>query len=163
MILYLLLKYVIRKNDVASLTKRYSKCMENTTATNTEMNTQVSPEASTVANTAASTAASTVANTTTSAVNTEVKKSRRPKAIIRRNTDDKIIAGVCSGIANYYDIDPVIVRLIAAMGFLTFGVGPLVYILLWIILPSKQMVAQREAQGESQATNTDSMQGALSS
>ena len=133
--------------------------MENTTATNTEMNTQVSPEASTVANTAASTAA----NTTTSAVNTEVKKSRRPKAIIRRNTDDKIIAGVCSGIANYYDIDPVIVRLIAAMGFLTFGVGPLVYILLWIILPSKQMVAQREAQGESQTSNTDNMQGALSS
>ncbi len=122
--------------------------MENTTATNTEMNTEVRT--------------ATSPNTVNpNAVSPEVKTSSRPKALIRRNTDDKIIAGVCSGIANYYDIDPVIVRLIAGMGFLTFGVGPLVYILLWIVLPSKQMVAQRKSQG--QATSTDSMQGALSS
>ena len=79
-----------------------------------------------------------ITETNTSAVSKEANKLSRPKALIRRNTDDKIIAGVCSGIANYYDIDPVIVRLIAGMGFLTFGVGPLVYILLWIVLPASQ-------------------------
>lgn len=141
----LLLKYVIRKNDVTFLTKGYSKCMENTTATNTAVNTEASTEANTATN--------------TSTVTKEVKRASRPKAIIRRNTDDKIIAGVCSGIADYYDIDPVIVRLIAGMTFLTLGVGPLVYILLWIVLPSKQMVAQRATQ----TTNNDGMQGALSS
>lgn len=78
----------------------------------------------------------------------EVKTSGRPKAVITRNTDDKIIAGVCSGIANYYDIDPVIVRLIAGMGFLTFGVGPLIYILLWIILPAKAQTIQPAATPE---------------
>jgi len=106
-----------------------------------------------------------ITETNTSAVTTEAPKqvstTGRPKAIIRRNTDDKIIAGVCSGIADYYDIDPVIVRLIAGMGFLTFGVGPLVYLLLWIILPSKQMVAQREAASTSR--NNENMQGALAS
>ena len=89
----------------------------------------------------------TEANTTNiGAVRQEAKKSSRPKALIQRNTDDKIIAGVCSGIANYYDIDPVIVRLIAGMTFLTFGVGPLVYILLWIILPTTQKTMQKTEQ-----------------
>ncbi len=52
-----------------------------------------------------------------------------------RNPKDKIIGGVCSGVANYFDIDPVIVRLIFAVLFLTMGIGLLAYILAWIIIP----------------------------
>jgi phage shock protein C len=52
-----------------------------------------------------------------------------------RNPNDKVIGGVCSGIANYFDIDPVIVRLIFAVMFLTLGIGLLAYILAWIIVP----------------------------
>lgn len=53
-----------------------------------------------------------------------------------RNPNDKVIGGVCSGIANYFDIDPVIIRLVFAVLFLTAGVGLLAYILAWIIIPT---------------------------
>lgn len=52
-----------------------------------------------------------------------------------RNPNDKMLGGVCSGIANYFDIDTVIVRLLFAIMFLTAGVGLLAYILAWIIIP----------------------------
>ena len=53
-----------------------------------------------------------------------------------RNADDKIIAGVCSGLANYLGIDPVITRIL----FVVF-IGALfwVYIVLWIIVPSRSI------------------------
>lgn len=53
-----------------------------------------------------------------------------------RNQNDKVIGGVCSGVANYFDIDPVIVRLVFAILFLTAGVGLLAYILAWVIIPA---------------------------
>ena len=53
-----------------------------------------------------------------------------------RNADDKIIAGVCSGLANYLGIDPVIMRIVFVV---FFGVLFWVYILLWIIVPSKSV------------------------
>jgi phage shock protein PspC (stress-responsive transcriptional regulator) len=51
-----------------------------------------------------------------------------------RNADDKLLAGVASGLANYLGIDPVISRIIFVVffGFLFW-----VYILLWIVVPSK--------------------------
>ena len=53
-----------------------------------------------------------------------------------RNADDKILGGVCSGLANYLGIDPVIMRIV----FVVFiGVLFWVYILLWIIVPSKSV------------------------
>jgi phage shock protein PspC (stress-responsive transcriptional regulator) len=53
-----------------------------------------------------------------------------------RNEDDKIIGGVCSGLANYFGIDPVILRIlfVVLMGALFW-----VYILLWIIVPSESV------------------------
>lgn len=54
---------------------------------------------------------------------------------IYRNPNDKIIGGVCSGLANYFDIDPVIVRLVFAIMFLTAGIGLLAYIIAWIVIP----------------------------
>jgi phage shock protein PspC (stress-responsive transcriptional regulator) len=52
-----------------------------------------------------------------------------------RNPTDKVLGGVCSGIANYFDVDPVILRLIFAVLFLTFGIGFLAYIIAWIVIP----------------------------
>jgi phage shock protein PspC (stress-responsive transcriptional regulator) len=52
-----------------------------------------------------------------------------------RNPNDKILGGVCSGIGNYFDIDPVIVRLIFVVLFLTFGMGLLAYVIAWIVIP----------------------------
>lgn len=52
-----------------------------------------------------------------------------------RNPYDKVFGGVCSGIANYFDIDPVILRLIFVVLFLTFGMGLVAYIIAWIVIP----------------------------
>lgn len=47
-----------------------------------------------------------------------------------------MIAGVCSGLGEYFGIDPNIVRLIFLLLLLPGGVpGPLVYIILWLVMP----------------------------
>ena len=45
------------------------------------------------------------------------------KKELRRDPNNKLIAGVCSGIAKYLDIDPVIIRLIWAAAIFLFGTG----------------------------------------
>lgn len=64
-------------------------------------------------------------------------EGRRFSGRLYRNTDDKILGGVCSGVANYLNIDPAIVRLLFALLVFGAGTGVLVYILLWIILPAR--------------------------
>ncbi len=50
---------------------------------------------------------------------------------------EKKIFGVCSGLANYFDIDPTIMRLLFVVAFLGFGVGLLAYIVMALIMPEK--------------------------
>jgi phage shock protein C len=50
---------------------------------------------------------------------------------------DKKISGVCSGLAHYFDLDPTIVRVLFILGFLTFGTGLLLYIILAVVMPTK--------------------------
>ena len=57
------------------------------------------------------------------------------KKLYRSNTDCKI-AGICSGIGDYFAIDPVIIRLLFLLGFFLGG-GLIVYIIGWIIIPLK--------------------------
>lgn len=53
-----------------------------------------------------------------------------------RSTTDRKIAGICGGLAEYFDIDPVIVRIIAFILLLPGGLpGLLPYIILWIVVP----------------------------
>lgn len=54
-----------------------------------------------------------------------------------RSTTDRKIAGVCGGIAEYFDIDPTIVRVIAVLLLLPGGLpGFIPYVLFWIIVPN---------------------------
>ena len=48
---------------------------------------------------------------------------------------DKKIAGVCGGVARYFDIDPTVVRLIWVMAFFLYGLGPIAYLVCWFIIP----------------------------
>lgn len=57
-----------------------------------------------------------------------------------RKTSDKVIGGVCSGLGEYWTIDPVILRIAFVVAFFGFGAGLLFYILLWIILPEKKSI-----------------------
>jgi phage shock protein C len=52
-----------------------------------------------------------------------------------RSTDDRMIAGVCGGLADYFQIDPVLVRLAFVLLTIYGGAGPLVYLLLAILMP----------------------------
>ena len=56
------------------------------------------------------------------------------KKLYRSNTD-RMIAGVCAGLADYINIDPTIVRLIFIILFLLGTGGFWIYIILWVIVP----------------------------
>ncbi|HAC56189.1 TPA: PspC domain-containing protein [Candidatus Saccharibacteria bacterium] len=59
-----------------------------------------------------------------------------------RSTNQRFIAGVCGGIAEYFDIDVTIVRLIAVALLLPGGLpGVVPYIIMWIVVPSKEKAA----------------------
>ncbi len=60
-----------------------------------------------------------------------------------RNGDDKLVGGVCSGFAAYIDADPLIVRLAFLLAVLGFGMGPLIYIVLWIIVPEAKTTSEK--------------------
>ena len=53
-----------------------------------------------------------------------------------RDENDKILGGVCAGLANYFGIDIVIVRIIFVVLAISFGFGLIPYIILWIAVPS---------------------------
>ena len=57
------------------------------------------------------------------------------KKQLMRSGRDKKIAGVCAGVANYFDIDPTIVRVIWGVLAFCYGAGIVAYIILWIIAP----------------------------
>jgi len=68
-----------------------------------------------------------------------------------RDPDDHLVAGVCSGIANYFDIDAVWIRLAFAICVVFAGSGLILYIILWIIVPKAVTRADRMAmKGEKQ-------------
>ena len=52
-----------------------------------------------------------------------------------RSTKNCVIGGVCGGIAEYFDIDPTLVRLLAILIFFLGGSGIVAYIIGWIIIP----------------------------
>ena len=56
------------------------------------------------------------------------------KAGLKRDLNEKLIAGVCSGIAKKFGVNPVVVRLAFVTSVLIFGFGILPYIILWIIM-----------------------------
>ncbi len=66
--------------------------------------------------------------------------TKEKKGRLYRDTNDKFIGGVCSGIAAYLNVDPAIVRILfAIISFGGFGFGILAYIILWIVLPPKDL------------------------
>ena len=48
---------------------------------------------------------------------------------------EKKLFGVCSGVANYFDIDPTLMRILFLVAFLFFGTGLLLYFILYIVMP----------------------------
>jgi len=56
-----------------------------------------------------------------------------------RSKKNKVFGGVCGGIGEFINIDPVIIRLIWLALFFMFGVGLLVYLFSWLIIPLERI------------------------
>ena len=57
---------------------------------------------------------------------------------LTRSLNDKMLAGVCGGIANHMNIDPTIVRLIFVLAVFLGFAGVLAYLIMWIVVPKEQ-------------------------
>lgn len=79
------------------------------------------------------------------------------KKLYRSNTD-KMIGGVSGGIAEYFEIDPTIVRILFVLAVFFGGGGLIAYIILWIIVPEKPYVfpGTQQTQTENQSDFTQS-------
>lgn len=55
---------------------------------------------------------------------------------LERDTQHKVIGGVCSGLANYFNIDVSLLRILVACPILFAGAGFWVYIILWLVMPA---------------------------
>ena len=56
---------------------------------------------------------------------------------MKLNKENAKIAGVCAGLSDYFGIDTTIVRLIFLCSVLFFGISPLIYIILWLVMSMK--------------------------
>ncbi len=53
-----------------------------------------------------------------------------------RSRNDRVVAGVCAGLGHYFNLDPVLIRVIAVVvGFMSFGTLLLLYLVLALIIP----------------------------
>ncbi len=72
-------------------------------------------------------------------------RSRR----LYRDPENSVIGGVCGGLAAYFNVDPVIFRLLFVIFFFAGGASILVYVILWIVLPRAETATQKlEMRGE---------------
>ncbi len=66
-----------------------------------------------------------------------------------RNTRNKMLGGVCTGLAEYFSIDPVLIRLLFVILTLHNGIGIIAYVILWIVVPAQAIaVAANTPEGE---------------
>lgn len=63
---------------------------------------------------------------------------KKPMKRLTRSATDKKIAGVAGGLANYFGIDPVLVRLVFALACIPGGFpGLLAYLIAWLVMPAE--------------------------
>ncbi len=80
--------------------------------------------------------------TTANSGRTTERQPRRPRKLYR-NSNDRMVSGVASGLAAYFDIDPAITRILfIVLTLISFGWGILVYLVMLIIMPEAKTKAQ---------------------
>lgn len=75
-------------------------------------------------------------------INNNLKENKKIKKFFR-DEDNKVLGGVCSGIANYFGIDPAIVRIIGAVFIPFYGIIILIYFILWAIIPAAKSITEK--------------------
>lgn len=69
-----------------------------------------------------------------------------------RSSENKVIAGVCGGIGEYFNVDPVIIRLIAVVFTLMGGSGLIAYIIAAFIIPARNRIEYQDSNKEGPET-----------
>ena len=68
------------------------------------------------------------------------------KKKLYRSRENRMIAGVCGGLGEYFEIDPTLIRLAAVFFSLWWGGGILLYLLAWFIIPEQPEAAEESAE-----------------
>ena len=76
-----------------------------------------------------------------------------------KSSTDRAICGVCGGIAQYFQIDSIIIRLLMALFCLAFGSGILFYIVAAIVMPSEEQVMREQEEFARYSQNRNSQGG----
>ncbi|CAM1362060.1 conserved membrane protein of unknown function [Tenacibaculum soleae] len=84
------------------------------------------------------------------------RSTNRSSKKLFRDGDDKFLGGVCAGIAHYFNIDVIWIR-IAFIVLVASGFSPLAYIILWILLPEAKTTSEK-LQMEGEAVNIDNIE-----
>src|SRR5829696_6814218 len=72
----------------------------------------------------------------------EASMATRPAPVLRRDTEHRVLGGVCSGLARHIGVDPLIVRVLFVAAATAGGVGIAVYLLAWVFVPAGDAPAQ---------------------
>jgi phage shock protein PspC (stress-responsive transcriptional regulator) len=80
---------------------------------------------------------------------------------LQRDTRHKVIGGVCSGLANYFDIDVVLVRILFVFALLALSSGFWLYVILWIVLPAGDGTIPETTMADSAFTEPKKSNGGL--
>lgn len=75
-----------------------------------------------------------------------------------RSYKNSVIGGVCGGIGDYLNTDPILFRVLFAVAFLVGGSGLLVYIILWIIIPIEPIPNISQGDTSDKSTKSNSME-----
>ncbi|MEJ2736213.1 MAG: PspC domain-containing protein [Anaerolineae bacterium] len=54
---------------------------------------------------------------------------------LHRSREERMLAGVCGGLGNYFAVDPTLVRVLFVLFGLVVGGGILAYLILWVLIP----------------------------
>lgn len=77
-----------------------------------------------------------------------------PQRTLYRSREERMLAGVCGGIGEYFAVDPTLVRLVFVLLGVFTGVGVLAYIVLWIVVPEeggRPLYEEWKSEGETEA------------
>ncbi len=79
------------------------------------------------------------------------------KKKLYRSSRGKILVGVCTGLGEYFDIDPVLIRALFIVALFSGGIGAMLYIVLWMIMPKEETILSATLEAEpSEQSNNDS-------
>ncbi len=85
---------------------------------------------------------------------------------LTRSRSDRVIAGVCGGLGAYLHLDTTLIRIFFVILFLTSGIGVLLYLLLWILIPNQDETAtarfDSDEVGRRAATMSNELRDAVS-